>query len=83
MTDAISVSVVADADTLFGGTTRALLIHLDYEGLIELHWSADILAEMSRALVRSGRRKDTAHALQNEALMQLLASCMEAEGVAL
>lgn len=70
MTDAISVSVVADADTLFGGTTRALLIHLDYEGLIALHWRADILSEMSRALVRSGRRRDTAHACENEVLMR-------------
>lgn len=77
MTDVISVPVVADADTLFGGTTRALLIHLDYEGLIELRWSADILSEMSRALVRSGRRRDLAHAHQNEVLMRL--SLPEAE----
>jgi hypothetical protein len=77
VTDASSVSVVADADTLFGGTTRALLIHLDYEGLIQLRWSADILTEMSRALVRSGRRRDPAHAHQNEVLMRL--SLPEAE----
>lgn len=30
------VPVVADADTLFGGATRGLLIHLDYQGLIRL-----------------------------------------------
>lgn len=71
MTGAIGVSVVADADTLFGGTTRALLIHLDYEGLIQVHWSSNILEEMSRALVRSGLRKDHAHAQQHEALMRL------------
>jgi len=35
--------VVADADTLFGAATRALLIYLDYAGLIRLHWSALIL----------------------------------------
>ena len=44
------VPVVADADTLFGATTRGLLIHLDYQGLIRLHWSPLILHEMSSAL---------------------------------
>lgn len=33
------IPVVADADTLFGATTRCLLIQLDYQGLIRLHWS--------------------------------------------
>ena len=56
------VSVVADADTLFGGTTRGLLIHLDYQGLIRLHWSPLILDEMSRALVDTGRKADRAAA---------------------
>jgi hypothetical protein len=42
-------AVVADADTLFGATTRGLLIHLDYRGLIRLHWSALILDELRRA----------------------------------
>ena len=28
------IPVVADADTLFGATTRGLLIHLDHEGAI-------------------------------------------------
>jgi hypothetical protein len=28
------IPVVADGDTLFGGTTRGLLIHLDYLGMI-------------------------------------------------
>jgi len=41
----VVVAVVADADTLFGGTTRGLLIHLDYQGLIRLHWSPLILDE--------------------------------------
>ena len=47
--------VVADADALFGATTRGLLIHLDYQGLIRLHWSPLILDEMSRALVDTGQ----------------------------
>lgn len=45
------IPVVADADTLFGGTTRGLLIYLDYMGLVRLHWSPLILDELSRALV--------------------------------
>jgi hypothetical protein len=52
------IPVVADADTLFGATTRGLLIHLDYQGLIRLHWSSLILDEMSRALLRTGRKPD-------------------------
>lgn len=64
------VAVVADADTLFGATTRGLLIHLDYQGLIQLHWSALILDEMSRALVRTGRKPDQAAASKHEALMR-------------
>jgi hypothetical protein len=47
------IPVVADADTLFGGTTRGLLIHLDFEGSIRLHWSPLILDELSRALVET------------------------------
>ncbi|WP_233161771.1 MULTISPECIES: hypothetical protein [unclassified Achromobacter] len=53
----MSIPVVADADTLFAATTRALLIYLDYEGLIKLHWSPLILDEMSRALMETGRKK--------------------------
>ena len=64
------IAVVADADTLFGATTRGLLIHLDYQGLIRLHWSALILHEMSRALVRTGRKPDQAAATKHEALMR-------------
>lgn len=64
------VAVVADADTLFGGTTRGLLIHLDYQGLIRLHWSPLILDEMSRALVQTGRKADRAAAARHEALMR-------------
>jgi len=48
---------VADADTLFAATTRALLIYLDYEGVIKLHWSPLILDEVSRALIETGRKK--------------------------
>ena len=64
------VPVVADADTLFGATTRGLLIHLDYEGLIHLHWSPLILDEMSRALVDTGRKPDAAAARRHEQLMR-------------
>ncbi|MFO1219443.1 MAG: hypothetical protein U1E89_13830 [Burkholderiaceae bacterium] len=48
--------VVADADVLFGATTRGLLIHLDFMGLIRLNWSPLILEELSRALVDTARR---------------------------
>ena len=62
--------VVADADTLFGATTRGLLIHLDYLGTIRLHWSALILDELSRALVDSGRKPDAESARRHERLMR-------------
>jgi hypothetical protein len=64
------IPVVADADTLFGATTRGLLIHLDYQGLIRLHWSPLILDELSRALVGTGRKPDTASAHRHEQLMR-------------
>ena len=64
------IPVVADADTLFGATTRGLLIHLDYRGLIRLHWSALIPDEMSRALVNTGRKPDRAAATKHEAVMR-------------
>ena len=64
------VPVVADADTLFGATTRGLLIHLDYQGLIRLHWSPLILDEMSRALVDTGRKPDAESARRHEQLMR-------------
>ena len=67
---ALPPAVVADADVLFGATTRGLLIQLDYAGLLHLHWSPLILDEMSRALVKSKRRKaDLASAKAHEALM--------------
>ncbi|ALM81633.1 PIN domain-containing protein [Bordetella sp. N] len=53
----MSIPVVADADTLFAATTRALLIYLDYEGLIKLHWSPLILDEVSWALTETGRKR--------------------------
>jgi hypothetical protein len=64
------IPVVADADTLFGATTRGLLIHLDYQGLIRLHWSSLILDEMSRDLLRTGRKPDAESARRHEQLMQ-------------
>jgi len=64
------IPVVADADTLFGATSRGLLIHLDHQGLIRLHWSPLILDEMSRALVDSGRKPDAAAARRHEQLMR-------------
>jgi hypothetical protein len=64
------IPVVADADTLFGATTRGLLIHLDYQGLIHLHWSPLILDELSRALVDTGRKPDTESARRHEQLMR-------------
>ena len=64
------IPVVADADTLFGATTRGLLIHLDYQGPIRLHWSPLILQEMSRALIETGRKPDHASARQHEQLMR-------------
>lgn len=64
------IPVVADADTLFGATTRGLLIHLDYQGLIRLHWSPLILDEMSRALVDTGRKPDAESARRHEHLMR-------------
>ena len=71
------IPVVADADTLFGATTRGLLIHLDYQGLIRLHWSPLILDELSRALVDTGRKPDAASARRHEHLMR--ASLPQAE----
>jgi hypothetical protein len=64
------IPVVADADTLFGATTRGLLIHLDYQRVIRLHWSPLILDELSRALVDTGRKPDTASARRHEQLMR-------------
>lgn len=64
------VPVVADADTLFGATPRGLLIHLDYQGVIRLHWSPLILDEMSRALVDAGRKLDAESARRHEQLMR-------------
>ena len=66
----LPIPVVADADTLFGATTRGLLIHLDYQGLIRLHWSPLILAELGRALVDTGRKPDAEAARHHEQLMQ-------------
>ena len=60
------IPVVADADTLFGAATRGLLIHLDYQGSIHLHWSPLILNELSRALVDTGRKPDTEAARRHE-----------------
>jgi hypothetical protein len=64
------IPVVADADTLFGATTRGLLIHLDYAGLIRLRWSPLILDELSRALVDTGRKPNAESAKRHEQLMR-------------
>ncbi len=64
------IPVAADADTLFGATTRGLLIHLDYQGLIRLHWSPLILDELSRALVDTSRKPDAESARRHEQLMR-------------
>jgi hypothetical protein len=76
------VPVVADADTLFGATTRGLLIHLDYRGLIRLHWSALILDELSRALVDTGRKVDAQAALRHEQLLRASLPHAEIAGAA-
>jgi hypothetical protein len=67
----MATAVVADADTLFGATTRGLLIHLDYQGVIHLHWSQLILDEMSRALVDSNRKPNLKSARRHETLMRM------------
>jgi hypothetical protein len=64
------IPVVADADTLFGATTRGPLIHLDYQGRIRLHWRPLILNELSRALVDTGRKPDAESARRHEQLMR-------------
>lgn len=65
----MSIPVVADADTLFAATTRALLIYLDYEGLINLHWSPLILDEVARALTETGRKRTLEDAQASTARM--------------
>ena len=68
--------VVADVDTLFGATTRGLLIHPDCQGIIQLHWSAPILNEMTRALVETrqlGVRHDDARDHHRQHQVALLA----------
>jgi len=65
----VSIPVVADADTLFSASARGLLIFLDYQGLIALHWSPLILDEVSRALVDTGRKKTLKEAKTHETRM--------------
>jgi hypothetical protein len=64
------IPIVADADALFGATTRGLLIHLDFRGLIRLHWSVLILEELSHALVDTGRKPDREAAKRHEQLIR-------------
>ena len=73
----MSIPVVADADTLFGATTRGLLVYLDYRELVNLHWSPLILDEMCRALVDAGRKSsiEAAKALE-ERLSNALPNAM-------
>ena len=44
-----------DADVLYGGTTRALLLYLDHHDVIRVRWSALLIVETRRALVKTGR----------------------------
>jgi len=44
-----------DADVLYGGTTRALLLYLHHHSVIRVRWSALLTIETSRALVKTGR----------------------------
>ena len=53
---------------LYGGTTRAVLLYLDFHGLIQVRWSPLLLVETSRALSHTGRLTREAAAL-NEASM--------------
>lgn len=46
---------MVDADVLYGGTTRALLLYLDHDDVIRIRWSALLIVETSRALVKTGR----------------------------
>ena len=46
---------MVDADVLYGGTTRALLLYLDHYDVIRVRWSALLIVETSRALVKTGR----------------------------
>lgn len=68
--------VVVDADTLFGRRTRTLLIYLDYAGALRLHWSEDILGELSAALVRTGRKTRPEAMLHKLQLDQSLPAAM-------
>lgn len=63
----MSLALVADADTLFPASTRGLLIYLDYQGPIKLHWSPMILDEVNRALVSTGRKPTMAAAREHAA----------------
>jgi predicted nucleic acid-binding protein len=45
--------VFADTNVLYGSATRDIFIELDVGGLISLRWSASVLDELSRALVRT------------------------------
>lgn len=54
---------------LFGGTTRAVFIYLDYADRLRVHWTQRILSEMSAALVAEGRKPHLEAALANERLM--------------
>jgi hypothetical protein len=47
----LTISVVlADANILFSRTLRDYVLYAADEGAIEVHWSREILAEMSRNL---------------------------------
>jgi hypothetical protein len=57
---------------LYGATTRALLLYLDVQDVIRVHWSPLLIDEMSRALVKTERRTAD-EARLNEASMSRIA----------
>jgi predicted nucleic acid-binding protein len=64
----LTISVVlADANTLFSRTLRDYLLYAADEGAIEVHWSQQILAEMSRNL-----RKNLGFSHDSTARLELL-----------
>lgn len=54
--------VVLDANVLYPFTLRDTLLRAAAAGLYQLRWTSEILAEMERSLVRTGRMTDAATA---------------------
>ncbi len=53
---------------LYGGTTRALLLYLDFHDVIRVHWSPLLLVETHRALIKTERLTREAAALDEAAM---------------